>query len=80
MRFQTLRAQTNDIRHTLSSGNFSTITHELFKFLTHHEKSGVTHNRKTPVFKVQKGEDEELRSLENCANAARKTEALGQFE
>lgn len=80
MRFHALRTQTNDIRLGLSSGHLGTITHGLFKILTNNTKTDVAFYRKTPVYKIKKSEEDELRSLENCANAARETEALGQFE
>jgi hypothetical protein len=83
MRFQTLRLQTSDFRHTLSAGNLSAITHGLFKILTPSEKNYVIKEKKSPVGSMDEDEIDEIRSLENlenCANAARETEGLGQFE
>ena len=94
MRLQTIRAQTIDIGQNLSfvgqasnqktsSGKLSTLTQKLFKILTPETDNDLTYCKKESVNDtLEKSEDERrsLEHLENCANAARETEAYGQFE
>ena len=66
-----------------SYGNLSNLLHGLFKIFIHEEKSNPIDTEKIPdEFADNTTEDEtrSLQQLEDCANAARKTEAYGQYE
>ncbi len=65
-----------------SCGNLSTFFHGLFKIFSH-EKNNHTENGKAAIENMSVSNIDEtssLRHLENCANAARKTEGYGQYE
>ena len=76
MGFQTKVAQVNDFRQSLTSASLNSMTHGLFKILTHEEEKNQSH--------VENNSDKEdvksLEYLENCANATRGTEAYDQYE
>jgi hypothetical protein len=84
MRFQTLRLQTNSFRHALPSGNPGVKTQGLFKILSHLKKTKMAENKNEPEKNMnddnETTEKESLEYLENCANAARETEALDQYD
>ena len=83
MGFQTKIAQVNDFRLSLHSGSLNMLTHGLFKILTHDKKQTVIDEKKMAANDSNSTRNEEIRSLqhlENCANAARGTEAYDQFE
>ena len=73
MRIQTKVTQVNDFRETLTSGGLDSITHGLFKILTHD-------GEKQQLSDTQDDENEEIKHLEVCANATRGTEAYDQYE
>jgi hypothetical protein len=67
--------------------NLSALFQGLFKIFSHKENKSINNEKMPDEFadkvKVIKKEDNETRSLqqlENCANAARKTEAYDQYE
>ncbi len=65
-----------------SYGNISTLFHGLFKIFAH-EKNNNTENEEAVIENAPDSNIDEtssLRHLENCANAARKTEGYGQYE
>jgi len=70
----------------LSYGNLNGLLHRLFKIFIHEKKSSPIDNDKiSGKFAdntTEKKEDEtrSLQQLEDCANAARKTGAYGQYE
>jgi hypothetical protein len=69
-----------------SHGNLNSLLHGLFKIFSHREKNSPIDNEKTEsefsnnVTEKKENELHSLQQLENCANAARKTEAYGQYE
>lgn len=71
--FQTKVTQATDFRQALSSSGLNSVTLGIFKILTHDgEKKQISEEKKT--------ENEEIRYLEDCANATRGTEAYDQYE
>ena len=73
MGFQAKVTQVNDFRQSLSSASLHSITHGLFKFLTHDEEKEQGNDGKLY-------ENKEIQYLEDCANATRGTEAYDQYE
>jgi len=96
MNFQTTKGQFTEIRHKLAISmldhktpvlieNLTGLLQRIFVFSNNKEKNNPDNKTSSTKFvgesaKKQKNEIRSLQHLENCANAARQTEACGQYE
>ncbi len=66
---------------SLSQNNLRALLHKMFKILTHEERNSAirTENKSRSPISAKKKESS-IEHLENCANAARQTEAYDQYE
>jgi len=71
----------NASEETFSQNNLSAFLQKMFKILTHEMKNSAI-NTENDVINPDNGQEKEtsLEHLENCANAARQTEAFDQYE
>lgn len=66
---------------TLSQNNLSALLQKMFKILTHKDRNSAISTENKMIRPISsKDKERSLEHLENCANAARQTEAYDQYE